>query len=133
MFCRGSQRAMNCSCLRVSTSIEDLDNGVIQISGREETITDPVTYPTIAVRTQTGVMRGAAKRLSEFQLEYGRDLYYVLDAWGKAIAERLGISPLYRVEYRTKSLEVVYGSMRKLQLYSRGRRKDDNVGLGGRG
>ena len=25
-----------------------------------------------------------------------------------------------------------YGSMRKLQLYSRGRRKDDNVGLGGR-
>ena len=34
------------NCLQVSAPIEDLDNGVIQISEREETMIDPVTYPS---------------------------------------------------------------------------------------
>jgi len=68
-------------------------------------------------------MRGAAIFQSSNLNVVGIFTYYVLDA----IAERLGISPLHRVRNLLK-----YGSMRKLQLYSRGRRKDNKVGLGGR-
>jgi len=106
----------------LTTSIESIEypgNGDIQVSEHEEITIDPVIQAT-SHRRQTGTMRGAAKPLSEFQ--YGRIFTYLTLGWApKTIAKTLGISPhtVWNIERNL----LTYGSMRKLQLYPRGRRR----------
>ena len=104
-----------------SAPIEYPGNGDIQVSEHEEITIDPdpVIQATSHCR-QTGAMRGAAKPLSEFQ--YGRIFTYLTLGWApKTIAKTLGISPhtVWNIERNL----LTYGSMRKLQLYPRGRRR----------
>ena len=99
-----------------ATSTESI---AIQVSGHEETIIDPVIQAT-SHRRQTGSIRGAAKPLSEFQ--YGRIYTYLTLGWApKAIARTLGISP--HTVWSIERNMMTHGSMRKPQLYPRGRRK----------
>ena len=104
-----------------TTSTEYLGNGDTQVSEREGTIIDPVIQATNHRRQMgLGTMRGAAKPLSEFQ--YGRIFTYLTLDWApKKIAETLGISPhtVWNIERNL----LTHGSMRKPQLYPRGRRK----------
>jgi hypothetical protein len=55
------------NCLQVSAPIEDLDNGVIQISDREETIIDPVTYPSDEP-SSSGLRQALCEALRSFRV-----------------------------------------------------------------